>query len=1133
LLFDVPQPTNLPTTGDTVGILVSVTFTVDPDTWDPATSSAALTEAVVAAAFEGLLGGINSSDPLALRNIEVDYTPPSSSSSRRYRNRRSLLALGPEQEEDASKQRRRKLLGSDNVGTVRVSFEVVGSLSLLGHASAGTFQSVLEASLQEAVADGSLTTSTIAALESLSSCGGGSGCGLGEALAAFTSPNQPFPTLQPTTVPTVSYKLQDVAYESPQAILVFAASNGEQASGGGHSGGGGQRSVRGGWRGLQLWRSDGTPQGTELSFEQTFNAMDVDVEALDQDWPPQLAAYGGSLYYPANAGTGAASLPKGFAAKHLSMPRVVQTSNTNNNMAAVAGTSRSSGGDGQQQRGNKFVSVSEFENEEVITGVDVAFSVSDVDTLPGDGGNTGNGNGNGGGGGALTLRLSCAKGRLTFGYLLRNADDGGGADFGSGGGTYSYSGGLGGRKRGLRGVRGLVFTEGDGVDDDHFTVVGSAAAINEALQDLRYRGKDGHEGWDEVKVSLSDSPLDVCARASPLFGRSPGGLTSSIKQRVGGESRSGGGSSTLESATTTTTTSESGHNNKYESDAHNVSASMRWFAESWLAETAMRGGGGGHPMGSLRGPDTHQGGAPVGWDEQVPSRSGEVHQGSAYPAHMGQGAGKSGGSGIGSDSNPLEDEQNANLPGQGPSRTNTNDNNGNQQQQQQQGSSNFSFCDYGASHKVQGKIEVYLSAVNHAPVITLAMMPQQQQATTTSSGSNGRGSLPYDGPFEVGMAVRIRRVGVAEAVALQQGHGGWSSSMADMLGMGGSSDEEEERGLLVVQRVDRNQDVMVHGKVWNQALLEPVVATRIGTAASDQQQQQQQTMLFVVTAGPEPSVLPSGALVVSDPDNDNDDDVNPPFTVTLRTVVKKKSGNEQQQQGSGGDDGGLRLSLASIENLALLDGCDGVEDGSITLVGSLVDVNRAINGLHLLCDPARTFSSSFSSSYPAAGASASSSCGVGWEYEVVVLVDDNGYSGRGGAMTATASFAVTVVGDKESTGEDDGDASVSYDEFNHGYTDSSGSDEAFGNNDDNDDDDAEAADDDGSGLADEGYEHGGGGSSSSSNSNDDDEAGGGGEGAGANYPAGSLSWHDVKQNYGALEEEPRTHRLGDGDFWDE
>ena len=58
------------------------------------------------------------------------------------------------------------------------------------------------------------------------------------------------------------------------------------------------------------------------------------------------------------------------------------------------------------------------------------------------------------------------------------------------------------------------------MDDGHSAEVGSAAAINEALQDLRYRGKDGHEGWDEVKVSLSDSPLDVCASkaaASSLF----------------------------------------------------------------------------------------------------------------------------------------------------------------------------------------------------------------------------------------------------------------------------------------------------------------------------------------------------------------------------------------------------------------------------------------------------------------------------------------------------------------------------------------------------------------------------------------------------------------------------------------
>ena len=131
-----------------------------------------------------------------------------------------------------------------------------------------------------------------------------------------------------------------------------------------------------------------------------------------------------------------------------------------------------------------FASLSDASNEVLVRGADSAFLVADVDTLPGDGSVSG---------GALTMRLTCSKGRLTFGFLLRGGVGGsgwGGAGM-SQGGEEGYSGGGGGE--GLRSLNGLVFTEGDGVDDDAFTVLGSARDLNEALRDLRYRGKPGEQ----------------------------------------------------------------------------------------------------------------------------------------------------------------------------------------------------------------------------------------------------------------------------------------------------------------------------------------------------------------------------------------------------------------------------------------------------------------------------------------------------------------------------------------------------------------------------------------------------------------------------------------------------------------
>lgn len=42
------------------------------------------------------------------------------------------------------------------------------------------------------------------------------------------------------------------------------------------------------WRGLELWATDGTAEGTSRCFDETFNDLDLDLEALDADWPPKV-----------------------------------------------------------------------------------------------------------------------------------------------------------------------------------------------------------------------------------------------------------------------------------------------------------------------------------------------------------------------------------------------------------------------------------------------------------------------------------------------------------------------------------------------------------------------------------------------------------------------------------------------------------------------------------------------------------------------------------------------------------------------------------------------------------------------------------------------------------------------------
>ena len=155
------QPTIFPTAVGTVGIAVTLTLT--------APSAESVIEAAVVAALAGKLGGVDPSLPGVVRNFAVSFAA---------RRQRRL--------EDTASLLRPRLLG-----TAMVTFEVLGTLSALGYASAGSLEDALNADLAAAVNDGSLTANLQAVC----------GCAV-TATAVFTVPTQAYPTLTPTVLPT-------------------------------------------------------------------------------------------------------------------------------------------------------------------------------------------------------------------------------------------------------------------------------------------------------------------------------------------------------------------------------------------------------------------------------------------------------------------------------------------------------------------------------------------------------------------------------------------------------------------------------------------------------------------------------------------------------------------------------------------------------------------------------------------------------------------------------------------------------------------------------------------------------------------------------------------------------------------
>jgi hypothetical protein len=77
--------------------------------------------------------------------------------------------------------------------------------------------------------------------------------------------------------------------------------------------------------------------------------------------------------------------------------------------------------------------------------------------------------------------------------------------------------------------------------------------------------------------------------------------------------------------------------------------------------------------------------------------------------------------------------------------------------------------------------------------------------------ASGSSSILASSPglaFQVGDAVRVRSVSPDEAERLQNGHGGWASSMASLLGKVGT-----------VERLWDDGDITVHDKCWNPAMI--------------------------------------------------------------------------------------------------------------------------------------------------------------------------------------------------------------------------------------------------------------------------------------------------------------------------
>jgi hypothetical protein len=203
--------------------------------------------------------------------------------------------------------------------------------------------------------------------------------------------------------------------------------------------------------------------------------------------------------------------------------------------------------------------------------------------------------------------------------------------------------------------------------------------------------------------------------------------------------------------------------------------------------------------------------------------------------------------------------------------------------------------------------------------------------------------------------------------------------------------------------------------------------------------------------------------------------------------------------------------LSSLEGLSFMEGgSKGRNESTIQFMSSLKDANFAIDGLTYICD-SNIHSCKLSSSTTSTSLSNGGGGGGGGDV-ITVHVDDNGFTGRGGALSAYNTIHVLLF--KNEHEDDDNDVTISYDEYYKSYENSEISNE-------------DEEDDDGSELVDGLYQHSLG---KTDNVQDSTSAA---AVASDVYPLGDLSWHDVNYNYESTGESQQVERIGDADFWDE
>jgi hypothetical protein len=134
--------------------------------------------------------------------------------------------------------------------------------------------------------------------------------------------------------------------------------------------------------------------------------------------------------------------------------------------------------------------------------------------------------------------------------------------------------------------------------------------------------------------------------------------------------------------------------------------------------------------------------------------------------------------------------------------------------------------------------------------------------------------------------------------------------------------------------------------------------------------------------------VPEGTFVISDPD----------MNETVSTDTYNIAGDAPLTLTIDASHG--VFTLGTLKNLAFIEG-DGVEDRAMKFMASLADANNALIGLRYLCSEENE-----------------APCFAGTVDDLRIHVDDNGFSGKGGALTASGSLPISVLVPSEDTVEE-------------------------------------------------------------------------------------------------------------------